>query len=79
MDNRYICFLFAYSLAEVINVVSDIENAYAFGTLLSKNPKADASWASCTPEQKQSIIFKVASASPRDLQLIVSGLEDSAR
>lgn len=74
----YICFTFAYTLAEVKNVENDIANAYAFGTLLHKNPKADAAYESSTPQQKQCILLKVASVSPGDLQKIVSSLENSA-
>lgn len=58
---------------------NDIANAYAFGLLLRKNPKADAAYENITPQQKQSLLLKIASASSGDLQNIVSSLEDSAR
>lgn len=57
----------------------DISNAYAFGSLLFKNPRADAAYENSTPQQKRSIILQVASASPEGLQEIVSRLENSAR
>lgn len=60
-------------------MANDIENAYAFGALLRENAKAGASWESSSPQQKECILLKVASASPGDLPIIVSGLEDSAR
>lgn len=60
-------------------MVNDNANAYAFGALLRKNPKADAAYENSTPQQKQSILLKVASAKQEDLQKIVSSLEDSAR
>lgn len=58
---------------------NDIANAYAFGTLLRENPKADSVYENSTPQQKQNIILQVASASPVDLQKIIRSLEDSAR
>lgn len=58
---------------------NDMANAYAFGSLLRKNSKADAAYQTSTPQQKQSIILQIASASPEDLQKIVSSLENSAR
>ena len=60
-------------------MTNDIANAYAFGSLLRKNQKADAAYENSTPQQKQSILLQVASASPESLQEIVSHLENSAR
>lgn len=77
-DNRYICFPFAYTLTEVTNVVNDTANAYAFGSLLRQNSKADAAYENSTPQQRQSILLKVAAANPGDLPKIVSSLENSA-
>ncbi|MEA4934238.1 MAG: hypothetical protein VB071_11785 [Lawsonibacter sp.] len=58
---------------------NDMANAYAFGSLLRINSKADTAYQSSTPQQKQNIILKIASASPEELQKIVSSLENSAR
>ncbi len=58
---------------------NDMINAYAFGSLLRKNSKADAAYQNSTPQQKQSIILQIASASLEDLQKIVFSLENSAR
>lgn len=60
-------------------MVHDTANASAFGTLLRKSPKADAAYENSTPQQKQRILLKVASAKREDLPKIVSSLEDSAR
>ncbi|MEA4955255.1 MAG: hypothetical protein VB096_07060 [Pseudoflavonifractor sp.] len=60
-------------------MTNDMANAYAFGLLLHKNQKADAAYENSTPQQKQSILLQVASASPESLQEIVSRLENSAR
>lgn len=57
----------------------DTANAYAFGALLRKSPKADAAYEKSAPKLKQSILLKVASANPGDLQKIVSGLEKTTR
>lgn len=57
---------------------NDMANAYAFGSLLRKNPKANTEYDNITAQQKQSLLQKVASASPEDLQKIVSALENSA-
>ena len=60
-------------------MTNDISNAYAFGTLLRKKSKADSAYENSTPQQKQSILLQVASASPGGLQKIIYDLENSAR
>ncbi len=60
-------------------MTNDFVNAYTFGSLLRENLKADAAYSRIMPQQKQDLLLKVASASPEDLQKIVSELEKTAR
>jgi len=62
----------------VTNVTNDTANACAFGTLLRENPKANAKYDKITSQQKQSLLLKIASASPNDLRKLISDLENSA-
>jgi len=75
---RSFAYSFAYTLTEVTNVINDTANAYAFGTLLRQNPKANAKYDKITSLQKQNLLLKIASASPDGLQKLVSDLENSA-
>lgn len=54
-------------------------NASAFGTLLRKNPKADAAYENSSSQQKQELLLRIAAAAPENLPKIVSELEKTGR